>query len=116
MTAPNENALAGGTAQGAGNAGFAGLQRNRTTPPACPKPGTARAEILAAFLAGDHMTHEDARKRFGASRLAADVHALRRKGWPIVGAEVQVPTRAGRLAVVTSYRLAGRARGEGHGQ
>lgn len=53
----------------------------------------------------------EAWQRFGTSRLAADVHALRRAGWNIVAEEVPVQCREGRSARVAVYRLANTAGG-----
>lgn len=105
MSAPNENALAGGTAQGAGKAGFAGLPHDPTTARRRPRLGTARADILACLVTGQTLTSRDAWLMFGASRLAADIHALRHMGWPIVGEETRVRCRRGRLSTVTTYCL-----------
>lgn len=70
-----------------------------------PKPDTIRARILAALQAGRSLTSLDVWREFGGSRLAADVHALRRMGWPIVDTETAVACREGRSARVASYRL-----------
>ena len=69
-----------------------------------PAVGTVRAAILAALEAGRTLTSRGAWLEFGAARLAADVHALRRMGWPIVSVEVEVPTRHG-YSRVAEYRL-----------
>lgn len=72
--------------------------------PGRPAVGTVRAAILAALEAGRTLTSRGAWIEFGAARLAADVHALRRMGWPIVSVEVEVPTRHG-YSRVAEYRL-----------
>lgn len=75
-----------------------------------PKPGTLRARILAELQSGRTLTSMDAWRQFGVSRLAADIHVLRRMGWPIEGVETVVPCRNASPARVTAYRL----KGEGH--
>lgn len=74
-----------------------------------PAVGTVRANILAALEAGRTLTSKEAWIEFGTARLAADVHALRRMGWPIISVEVKVPTRRG-YSRVAEYCL-----GEGPG-
>lgn len=76
-----------------------------------PAAGTARADVLAALEAGESLTSLEAWQRFGTSRLAADVHVLRRMGWPIVSEESPVQCREGRSARVAVYRLANTAGG-----
>lgn len=76
-----------------------------------PAAGTIRADVLAALEAGESLTSLAAWQRFGTSRLAADVHALRRAGWSIVAEEVPVECREGRSARVACYRLANTAGG-----
>ncbi|MBD9537308.1 hypothetical protein IB227_15775 [Stenotrophomonas sp. STM01] len=73
----------------------------------CKRPveGTARAAVLAALEAGQSLTQAEALREFGAFRLAADVHALKRAGWPIITTEVEVPTRRG-TSRVARYHLA----------
>ncbi|MGY0634298.1 helix-turn-helix domain-containing protein [Luteimonas sp. A478] len=106
MNDSNRNALAGDAAQGAENAGFARLPNdsNTGTPPR-PQPGTARAAVLDALLAGEHLTSLSAWEKYGASRLAADVYALRRMGWRIIGVDACVACRYGRSSVVKAYSL-----------
>lgn len=106
MSPGDGNALAGGTAQGAEAAGLEGLPADPNTRALEPQPGSLRAQILASLRAGRSLTSMDAWRELGVSRLAADVHALRRMGWPIEGREVLVPCRSGSPARVTSYRLA----------
>lgn len=76
-----------------------------------PAAGTARADVLDALLAGRGLTSLEAWREFGTSRLAADVHALRRMGWSIVAEEIPVECREGRSARVACYRLANSAGG-----
>ena len=71
-----------------------------------PADGTARAAILAELEAGRTLTSLEAWQRIGTSRLAADIHALRGMGWPIVAEELDVKARDGRAARVARYRLA----------
>lgn len=70
-----------------------------------PAVGTARASILAALEAGRTLTSKEAWIEFGAARLAADVHALRRIGWCIISVEVEVSTPHG-YSRVAEYHLA----------
>lgn len=70
-----------------------------------PRKGTARAEVLTALRRGQHLTSRNAWQAFGTSRLAADVHELRRMGWPIVSMTVTVSTRNGHLGKVARYHL-----------
>jgi len=72
-----------------------------------PAPGTVRAAVLDALLAGHSMTSLEAWRTFGASRLASDVFELRRMGWPILAEEIGVEARDGRSPRVARYRLAG---------
>lgn len=73
---------------------------------AYPAPGTARAAVLDALCAGRTLTSLEAWREFGTSRLAADVHALRRMGWPIVATETPaVACRGGRSARIATYRM-----------
>ncbi|WP_261997410.1 helix-turn-helix domain-containing protein [Stenotrophomonas sp. Ste96] len=73
----------------------------------CKRPveGTARAAVLEALEAGQSLTQAEALREFGTLRLAADVHALRRAGWPIITTDTEVPTRRGTSRVAT-YHLA----------
>ncbi|MFA7597401.1 MAG: helix-turn-helix domain-containing protein [Novosphingobium sp.] len=70
-----------------------------------PAPGTARAAVLNALLAGRILTSLTAWRELGASRLAADVHALRGLGWPILSEEADVAAREGRSARIAQYRI-----------
>ena len=71
-----------------------------------PRPGTLRARILAELQSGRALTSMAAWRDLGVSRLAADIHALRRMGWDIEGRETLVQCRSGSPARVTAYRLA----------
>jgi hypothetical protein len=104
MNAKNKCALAAGAAQGAG-ADDSGLRRNATSRRWEPAPGTQRALVLHVLRAGHELTAMSAWKELGVSRLAADVHALRRMGWAIEGRERSVPCRGGRQSRVMVYRL-----------
>ncbi|HIY71061.1 MAG TPA: helix-turn-helix domain-containing protein [Candidatus Luteimonas excrementigallinarum] len=115
MMNAKKNALAGGTAQGADNAGFGGLQSDSITArKARPTPGTARAAVLDALLQGERLTSRIAWDRFGTSRLAADIYALRRMGWSITATAITVQCRFGRSSVVTAYSLDTHAQGPRH--
>lgn len=71
-----------------------------------PNANSVRGRILAALLSGDKLTPLDTLKRFGAFRLAADIHELRRRGWPIQKEGIIVETRdAGRKATVARYHI-----------
>ncbi|MBN8727045.1 MAG: helix-turn-helix domain-containing protein [Xanthomonadales bacterium] len=72
-----------------------------------PAAGTVRAAVLDALLSGRSLTSLEAWRELGTSRLAADVHELRRMGWPIVTVDVPVACRAGRTSRVACYSLAG---------
>ncbi len=76
-----------------------------------PAAGTIRADVLDALLAGRSLTGLEAWREFGTSRLAADIHALRRMGWDIAAEEIPVDCRKGRSARVAVYRLANTAGG-----
>lgn len=71
-----------------------------------PAPGTIRAAVLDALLAGRTFTSLEAWRELGTSRLAADVFELRRMGWPILAEEIGVEARDGRSPRVARYRLA----------
>lgn len=95
----------------AGGPGFAGQHEHATgiahqAYRKRPAAGTARADVLAALEAGESLTSLEAWRRFGTSRLAADVHVLRRMGWPILSEEIVVASRCGRPTRVASYRIA----------
>jgi hypothetical protein len=49
-----------------------------------PRPETRRAAVLEALKRGEKLTHIDALRRGWGWRLAADIFALRLKGWAIV--------------------------------
>jgi hypothetical protein len=55
-----------------------------TPVPKMPRPGTRRADVLAALRRGERLTSADAIRRGWGWRFAADVLALREHGWPIV--------------------------------
>lgn len=57
-----------------------------------PREGTARAAILVALRRGQRLTSHDALQAFGTSRLAADIHELRRMGWNVQAETVAVIT------------------------
>jgi hypothetical protein len=52
--------------------------------PRLPLPATRRAEILEALRRGERLTTADALRRGWGWRLAADIHRLRRYGWPVM--------------------------------
>lgn len=92
----------------AGGPGFEGQHALADAPASYrrrPADGTARAAILAELEAGRTLTSLEAWQRFGTSRLAADIHALRGMGWPIVAEDADVKARDGRAARVARYRL-----------
>lgn len=76
-----------------------------------PAAGTIRADVLDALLSGRNLTSLEAWREFGTSRLAADVHVLRRMGWPIESTETPVRCREGRSARIATYRMANTAGG-----
>lgn len=78
-----------------------------TSYPKRPAAGTARGKILDALLAGQSLTSLEAWRMYGSSRLAADVHELRRAGWVIESEQIAVRARSGRTANVVRYRLVG---------
>lgn len=70
-----------------------------------PRPGSVKANVLNALLAGDRLTHKDCWIRFGSSRLAHHVLMLRKAGWPIVCDEIKALTSDGRIASIGLYWL-----------
>lgn len=74
-----------------------------------PRAGTMRARLLCAFESGRSLTSREAWLEFGAARLAADVHELKRLGWPIRSDVISVLCRDGRTTQVSRYRLAERS-------
>ncbi|HHA2385049.1 TPA: helix-turn-helix domain-containing protein [Stenotrophomonas maltophilia] len=70
-----------------------------------PATGSARAKVLHALMLGRNLTSADAWREFGSSRLAADVHELRRMGWPILSTWISVTTRHQTMARVVQYHL-----------
>ncbi|MDP2786185.1 MAG: helix-turn-helix domain-containing protein [Sulfurimicrobium sp.] len=71
-----------------------------------PHPNTLRWQILAAFQVGERLTSLEAWQRFGASRLSADVHALRHAGHLIQSEMIEVTAKNGRTAKVAQYWMA----------
>jgi hypothetical protein len=82
-----------------------GGRANNTTTRVNPEAGSIRARILEALQAGEHLTSLTAWQRWGNSRLAADIHQLRKMGWPILSHEATVTVREGRTAHVARYSL-----------
>jgi len=70
-----------------------------------PAEATARAEVLRALEGGRALTSMDGLRDFGTSRLAADIHVLRRMGWPVISTEIEVRNRNGRVVRIATYRL-----------
>ena len=66
---------------------------------------TQRDAILADLKAGVLLTHLDALRRYGCSRLAARVLELREAGYPIVSRMETMPTAHGHTARVAVYRM-----------
>jgi hypothetical protein len=67
---------------------------------------TVRAAVLARLLMGEQMTAMDGVFDASTTRLASDVHVLRRRlGWGVITDKVQVPTADGRIAEVARYSL-----------
>ena len=67
---------------------------------------TVRASVLARMLRGEQLTAMDGVLDASTTRLASDVHVLRRKlGWAVITDEVQVSTADGRIADVARYSL-----------
>jgi hypothetical protein len=59
------------------------------------------------MLRGEQLTAMDGVFDASTTRLASDVHVLRRKlGWDVIKEEIQVPTADGRIAEVARYSLA----------
>lgn len=76
----------------------------QTTP--YPAASAVKGRVLGALLRGEFMTHLDCWQRFGSSRLAHHVFALRRAGWPVRMMETTVRTSdAGRPAIIGEYYL-----------
>lgn len=57
--------------------------------PTMPRPGTRRAAVLGELLAGQTLTQAQTLRRGWGWRLAADIFALREKGWQIVSEEIR---------------------------
>jgi hypothetical protein len=71
-----------------------------------PSCESVRGRILGALLRGDSLTQQDALRRFSNFRLAADVEALRKRGWVIDTGMIDVTTRdAGRKSEVGRYTM-----------
>lgn len=120
MNAPHEKRNPGGQAgasEGAQAGGLSAMQGYLTAPAAGlprPKAGSICAKVLDALEAGRGLTAWDCWQEFGSSRLAVHVYALRSMGWPVVGEDIAVPARGGRVAHVTRYTLAKGGIGERH--
>lgn len=54
-----------------------------------PRPNTRRAAVLSALMEGRTLTQAQTLGMGWGWRLAADVFALREKGWQIVSEEIQ---------------------------
>ena len=76
-----------------------------TSYPKAPASGTTRADVLTELQTGRELTSLEAWRDPGASRLPADVHALRDAGWPILAREIILQCRAGRLSRIASSRM-----------
>ena len=75
-----------------------------------PSVESVRGRILGSLLRGEPLTQKDTLRRFSDFRLASQVEALRKSGWPIVTEIIDVDTRdAGRRSEVAQYRLCGEA-------
>ncbi len=71
-----------------------------------PKHHSVRGRILGAMLRRERFTSGDALRRFGGSRLAADVDALEQSGWMFAHDNINVKTSDnGRVATVRRYWL-----------
>ena len=81
------------------------LGNARASYPKVPASETTRAVPLTELQTGRELTSLEAWRELGAGRLAADVHALRDAGWPILAREIIVRCRVGRLSRIASYRM-----------
>lgn len=70
-----------------------------------PDAGTIQRKALDYFRTGHELTQAKATQLLGHFSLPVAVHALRKKGWPILSKEVVGPTGA----VMTFYRMPQRA-------
>lgn len=71
-----------------------------------PQAGKVVGRILGALLRGEALTQSDASRRFGTSRLAAAINALKNRGWAISSESIEVVTSdAGRVAVISRYTM-----------
>jgi hypothetical protein len=111
-TLPQAEAPSGGQKKRnpAGGPGFArgysfSEKSNDNSTTTYPATGSARAKVLHALTLGRNLTSADAWREFGSSRLAADVHELRRMGWPILSTWINVTTRHQAMARVVQYHL-----------
>lgn len=66
---------------------------------------TLDAVVLAALRQGRALTSGDAWREFGTSRLAAVIHRLRKRGWPITAKLINATCRDGRIARIAEYAL-----------
>lgn len=103
MNTPNERNPPGEV--GSENASLIGRLHGYSSARQRPRKGTARANVLAALRAGQRLTSLDAWRAFGTSRLAADIHELRRMGWPIEAETLEASTRADRHSRIARYYL-----------
>ncbi|HMZ82667.1 MAG TPA: helix-turn-helix domain-containing protein [Rhodocyclaceae bacterium] len=70
-----------------------------------PRVGTVRARVLAHFLDGRSLTHNEALQLYSTNRLAAVVFALGELGWAIGATVVELPTADGRIARIAEYAM-----------
>lgn len=71
-----------------------------------PSIDSARGGILGALLDGQYLTSNEVLRRFSVSRLASDIHVLRKRGWPVRSDDIQVSTAdMGRQARIARYSL-----------
>lgn len=66
-----------------------------------PRAGTVAANILTVLESSQSLTAGAAWRNHGCARLAA----VKRLGWPIVAATVEVTCADGRIAHVASYSM-----------
>lgn len=70
------------------------------------KSGSQNDRILKYMESHGGITTMDAFIELGVTRLSGRIYELKEEGYEILTRDVEVPTRTGKTAMVTEYRLA----------
>lgn len=73
--------------------------------PQAPPPATLASKLLRRFLSGESLTHRDFEDVTASWRLAAYVHDLRERGWPVETEEIPAPSSECAGRVIARYSM-----------